>query len=433
MRNKTPLIVSSLLIGAALTLGAAVRGQTQAAVKISYWNINTENFGGPAVRELIQKFQEKNPGISVEPRSFQNAYTGVLQGVQAAIAANDPPDVVQVGYLYTDYVRLNLPFVPTTELAKKFNGEKFLTQFRANILEQGQAEGVQVGLPYSLSNTMVYYNADLFKKAGLNPDAPPLSWAAWRSAAKLIKEKTGKFGLYINTLDDNWTTEALMASNGGALIGCQDGTVTATFDSAPAAEALQTWADLVKDGYALNALAPQGEQAFLSGESAAFVATIAKRAALQANAKFDLKGAPFPRFGTRPTRLPGGGNVLVVFSKDAAKQEAAWKFMQYLTSKEGFTIWTKGTGYAPLIRGLDRDENYLKGFVAQNPMQRIGIQQLGNVFRWTAFPGANGLAASQALFKATQRALGGQASAKDALAQAAQEVNALIKGEKCKK
>lgn len=427
------VILSSLVLGAALATGAVMVSQAQGTVKISYWNINTENFGGPAVRELIAKFQEKNPGISVEPRSFQNAYTGVLQGLQASIAANDPPDVVQIGYLYTDYVRLNLPFININDLATKFKGEAFLKQFRSNILEQGQAEGVQVGLPYSLSNTMVYYNADLFKKAGLNPNSAPLSWAAWRNAAKIIKEKTGKFGLYINTLDDNWTTEALMASNGGSLLGCQNGGAVATFDSPEAAEALQTWADLVKDGYALNAVAAQGEQAFLAGESAAFVATIAKRAALQANTKFTLRGAPFPRFGAKPTRLPGGGNVLTVFSKDNAKQEAAWKFMQFLASPEGFTIWTKGTGYAPLIRGLDRDEKYLKDFIAQNPMQRIGIAQVANVFRWTAFPGTNGLAASQSLFKATQRALGGQASAKDALAQAAQEINALIKGEKCKK
>ena len=154
---------------------------------------------------------------------------------------------------------------------------------------------------------------------------------------------------------------------------------------------------------------------------------------MQANAKFELRGTTFPRFGTKPTRLPGGGNILVSFSKDSAKQEAAWKFMQFLTSPEGFSTWTKGTGYAPLIRGLEQNEKYLKGFVAANPIQRIGIKQLANTFRWTAFPGANGLAASQALFKATQAALGGQATAKDALAQAAQEVNAAIKGEKCKR
>jgi multiple sugar transport system substrate-binding protein len=418
------------LLGAAALVSAV--GAQNASVKISYWNINTENFGGPAVRELIQRFQAKNPGITVEARSFTNAYTGVLQGVQTSIAANDPPDVVQVGYLYTDYVRLNLPFVPITDLAKRFNGERFLQQFRANISELGQSEGVQVGLPYSLSNTMVYYNADLFKRAGLDPARPPLTWAAWRTAAQEIKSKTGKFGLYLNILDDNWVTEALMASNGGALLGCQNGVPVATYNSAPAAAALQMWADMVKDGLVLNAATGQGEQAFLAGEAGAYVATIAKRAAMQSAAKFDLRGASFPRFGTRPTRLPGGGNVLVVFSKDQAKQEASWKFLQYLASPEGFTVWTKGTGYAPLVRGLDTNPAFLKDFIAQNPMQAIGIRQLSNTFRWTAFPGANGLAASQSLFRATQRALGGQASAKDALDASAQEVNALIRSERCK-
>jgi multiple sugar transport system substrate-binding protein len=425
-------MIAGLLVGSALVVSSSL-GIAQEPVKIQYWNINTENFGGPAVRELIAKFEAQNPGIKVEPRSFTNAYTGLLQGLQTSLAANDAPDVTQIGYLYTDYVRLNFPFVPVTDLAKKFAGEKFLKQFKSNILEQGQAEGVQVGLPYSLSNTMVYYNADLLKKAGLNPDSPPLNWTGWRTASKLIKAKTGKYGMYLNTLDDNWLTEALIASNGGSLLGCQDSSAVAAFDSPAAAEAVQTWADLVKDGLVLNAISAQGEQAFLAGESAVYVATIAKRAALQANAKFELRGTTFPRFGTKPTRLPGGGNILVSFSKDTAKQEAAWKFMQFLTSPEGFSTWTKGTGYAPLIRGLEQDEKYLKGFVAANPIQRIGIKQLANTFRWTAFPGANGLAASQALFKATQAALGGQASAKDALAQAAQEVNAAIKGEKCKK
>jgi multiple sugar transport system substrate-binding protein len=418
------------VLGAAAAFG--IVGAQTAPIKISYWNINTENFGGPAVRELIQRFEAKNPGIKVEARSFQNAYTGVLQGVQTSIAANDPPDVVQVGYLYTDYVRFNLPFVPVTDLAKRFNGEAFLAQFRKNITELGQSEGVLVGLPYSLSNTMVYFNADLFKRAGLDPQKPPLTWAAWRMAAQAIKAKTGKFGLYLNILDDNWVTEAMMASNGGSLLNCQNGVPVAGFNSAPAVEALQLWADMVKEGLVLNAVTGQGEQAFLSGEVAAYVATIAKRAAIQSSAKFELLGSSFPRFGSKPTKLPGGGNVLVVFSKDIAKQEASWKFMQYLASPEGFSIWTKGTGYAPLLRGLDTDARYLKDFVAQNPMQRIGIRQLANTFRWTAFPGANGLAASQFLFKATQRALGGQASAKDALETAAQEVNALIKTEKCK-
>ncbi len=91
-------MIASLLVGSAWVVSSSL-GIAQEPVKIQYWNINTENFGGPAVRELIAKFEAQNPGIKVEPRSFTNAYTGLLQGLQTALAANDAPDVSQIGYL----------------------------------------------------------------------------------------------------------------------------------------------------------------------------------------------------------------------------------------------------------------------------------------------------------------------------------------------
>ncbi|MCS6867895.1 extracellular solute-binding protein, partial [Thermus sp.] len=58
-----------------------------------YWHINTEAFGLPALRELIREFERRNPGIKVEERYNPNAYTGLLQNLQAALAAGNPPDV----------------------------------------------------------------------------------------------------------------------------------------------------------------------------------------------------------------------------------------------------------------------------------------------------------------------------------------------------
>lgn len=406
-------------------LGSAL---AQQPVTIQYWHINTETFGLPAVKELIAEFQRENPGIRVEERFNQNSYTGLLQNLQAALVANNPPDVAQIGYLYTHYVAENFPFVPITDLISKFGGT--LSRFPANVLGLGQVGGVQLGMPYSLSNIVTYYNADAFKKAGLNPDKPPTTWSEWRAAAQQLKKP-----IYIQLLDDNWSLEALIASNGGSLLSCQNGNAVPAFASQEAIEALQFWADLVKGGLAINALWNQGEQVFLAGEAAAYMTTIAKRAGLQAasQGKFELRGTRFPSFGSKPTKLPAGGNVLAVFSKDPAKQAAAWRFIQFLTSEKGFTTWTKGTGYVPLLDKLDDDPRFLKDFVAQNPIQRIGIQQLPSVYRWTSFPGANGLAASQALFKATQRALSEQVSARVALNDAAQEVGGLIKGENCVK
>jgi multiple sugar transport system substrate-binding protein len=353
-----------------------------------------------------------------------------LQNLQAALAAGDPPDVAQIGYLYTDYVAANFPFVPITELAERFGGESHLARFPDNILELGRVGGVMMGMPYSLSNIIMYYNKDLMAEAGLDPETPPETWEEWREVAQAVRETTGK-PMYLQILDDNWSTEALIASNGGELLTCEGGYYRAGFSSPEAIEAVQMWADMVREGLMLNALWNQGEQAFLAGETLTFGTTIAKRAALQESAPFELGGTRFPRFGDRPTRLPGGGNVLTVFAQDEARQEATWAFIEFLTSEQGFTTWTMGTGYVPLLAEITDDPEYLGAFVADNPIQQIAVEQLDNTISWTSFPGADGLAANQALFAALQRALGGQASVEEALGSAAQEVDRLIHNERC--
>lgn len=414
----------------ALLLAAPASAQE---LTLQYWHINTEAFGLPALRQLIREFERRNPGIRVEERYQPNAYTGLLQNLQAALAAGNPPDVTQIGYLYTQYVAENFPFVPAEELDRKYTGGRLLGRYAPNIRALGMAKGRMVGVPYSLSNIVTYYNADLFRQAGLNPDRPPATWEGWRQAARQIKARTGKYGLYLILLDDNWAIEALIRSNGGSLLRCEGGFYRTGVDSPEAAQALATWAGLVREGLALGVPLQQGEQAFLAGEVAAFMTTIARRAGLQEQTKgrFELRGAPFPTFGSKPPALPAGGNVLTVFARDPKRQEATWKFIQFLTSPEGFTLWTKGTGYVPLLPGLTQDPRYLKDFVAQNPIQRVAIQQLPFTVPWTSFPGKNGLAASQALFRATQKALSGQATAENALKEAAQEINRLIGGERC--
>lgn len=409
-----------------LTLGLA----SAQDVTIEYWNINSERFGGPQVTALVESFEAANANVNVEPR-VQSDYVSLVQNVQTAIAAGNPPDVVQIAYPYLNYVGNNLPYIPVSELVERYDSADYLTQFPQNILDIPVVNGEQIGIAYSLSNALVYYNADMFREAGLDPDNPPLTFEQWREAAQVIREQLDKPTLNFGYNEDNWTVQGFIASNGGDLLACEGGQYQAAFDTPEAASGLQMWADLVADGYALNAFYNEANQAFLAGEAATYITSIAARAGLQASVPFELRAAPYPQFGDKPTRLPGGGNMLVIFATDPERQAAAWSFVQHLTSKEGFTEWTKGTGYVPLIPGLTEDEAYLAGFVAENPIQQVGVDQLENIITWTSFPGNNGLAAGRALFDATQLALSGQATAEVALADAAQQVNRLLRGERC--
>lgn len=405
--------------------------KTQGPVTIEYWHINTEAFGGPAVKDLVSSFQKSNPGITVRERFHPNAYTGLLENLQTSLASKTPPDVAQIGYNYLNYVTSNFPFTPTEELAKNAGDSSFFTNFPDNLLQLGQVNGKQVGMPYALSNIVTYYNADMLKQAGVNPNSPPRTWEEWRQVAPNIKEKTGKPGIYLQVLDDNWSTQAMIESNGGKLLDCQGGEWKAAFNQPEAVKAIQFWADLIKDGLALNLLWTQGAQAFLSGEVATNITTIAQRANLQKQAKFDLRATTFPRFGTQQPKLPAGGNNLFVFSQDSAKQRAAWEFIKFLESPEGLTVWTKGTGYLPPRKGVADDPKYLGGFMKENPIEAVAVEQVPMVIPWRSFPGPNGLQASKTLFSALQEALGGQSSADKALRGAADKVNQLISGQKC--
>lgn len=409
------------LAGCATDGGGNEGGQAGGQVELQYWHINTESLGGATVKELIGRFGEQNPGFRVRERFFED-YTQLLEGLQTSLASDRPPDVAQVGYPYLEYVAVNFPYTAAEDLA----GEGFFDGFRENLLELGQVEGRQAGTPYSISNHLTYYNADLVSQAGLDPASPPRTWEEWREASRAILEETGKAGFYLLILDDNWSAQAMIESNGGRMLGCEGGEAAAAFDGPEAVEAIDFWAGMVRDDLALNVLRDAGSQAFLSGEVAAYSTSIAARAGLEEQATFELRGAPFPSFGSKEPALPAGGNNLFVFSGDEARQEAAWRFVEFLESPESLAAWTRGTGYL-----TPRGEGVAEDFVRQNPIQAVAVEQSPLVVPWASFPGPNGLQASQALFGELQEALGGQSTAEAAMREAAGEVDELIAGQPC--
>jgi multiple sugar transport system substrate-binding protein len=422
--------VVAVLVVAVLALALAVSVQAQETITIEYWNINNEGFGGPTVDKLIEQFEAANPGVQVEPR-VQESYPALVQNLETQLAAGNPPALVQVGWPYLDYVYNNLPYIPVETLVEKWGGAEHLEQFPQNIRDLTNLGGQTVGLAYSLSNPVMYYNADMFMAAGLDPDNPPTTWEGWLEIAPALSEANGGIPVFnFGYGADNWILQAFVESNGGRMLVCQDGEYRSGLDTAEAAAGLQAWSDVVLSGLSLNAGYNDATPAFWSGETVTYGYSIAGRGGIQAQAAFDLRATVWPQFGENPVRIPGGGNLLVVFATDDAQQEAAWKFVQHLTAVDGLSEWTRGLGYVPLYEAVLEQPAYVE-FIAQNPIQQVGNSQLSKMVRWTSHPGPNGLAAGDAAFRATQAALGGEMSAADALAAAAVEINGLIAGQAC--
>jgi multiple sugar transport system substrate-binding protein len=121
------------------------------------------------------------------------------------MVVKSPPAITQLGNNWVEYGAANFPHLPIEELVKKdAEGKKLLAGLPAEILKLGRVDGKQVAMPWSLSNPVLYYNEDLFVKAGLNPAKPPRTWVEVREAARTIKEKTGNYGLYLQEPGDFW-------------------------------------------------------------------------------------------------------------------------------------------------------------------------------------------------------------------------------------
>lgn len=399
-------------------------------VQIEYWHVASESFGGPTVKELVANFNKTHPNIEVVEKYNPDMYKGLTQNLQAAMASGKNPDVVQMGWSYLNYAAENLKYTDIPEMVNKqipADKEFLKDNYLPNVLALAQTDdGKQIGVPYSISVPVLFYNPEIFEKAGLDPANPPKTWAQVEAAAKQIKDKTGTVGFFMQEYADNWAQQGLMESNGASIIKKVNGKVQAGFDTPEAAQAYQLIADMVKNGSGLHATNEEGFQAFLSGKLGMVCTTIGKRANFEQSAKFKVAAAPFPSFEGKELKVPAGGNFLMVFSKDAEKQKAAWEFVKYLESPEALLIWSTGTGYLPPRKGIDQDPAGFKKVIEDNKNIQLALSTMPNLVKWASFPGANGLQAEQALIDVRDIILSGKQTAAQALSDAAKKINNLL-------
>lgn len=402
-----------------------VTASAQEKVQINYWHVNADTQGGKTVDELVKKFNESQDEIEVVATFNPDMYKGLMQNMQAAVAGGNTPDVVQIGWAFVDYFSENFEYNTPQSIIDQFDAENknyLEDNFLENVLDLAvNKDGELVGLPYSISNPVLYINKDLLKEAGLDENGPK-TWEEVREFAKTVKEQTGKYGFYLQQPADNWATQALLESNGANFI--EDG--KAAFASPEGIEAYKLWADMVnEDQTAVNLSWDQGVQSFIQGEVAMLFTTIAQRTNVQSNAQFDVATITAPSWGDKDIRIPAGGAMLVLTSQDEAKKEATWKFMKFLYENENVLAWTEGTGYVPSTATV-KDSDEMKKFLEENPMMEAAMVQMDKVNKWASFPGQAGLEAEQMLLDMRDAILTGKKTVEEALPETQDAINNLL-------
>lgn len=379
---------ASLLVpfGASAEMAATV----DKPVTITFYNYNlaSASAGADATKELIAGFEKKFPNVKVEPIAVPS--NEITSRVQADIVAGRQPDVAQLVFRDLIYIATDLGGNALEDMVKPAELKEHLAGMIPKGLELGKVDGKTYGLAYTFSTPILYYNADLFRQAGLNPDQPPKTWADIAAAGKAIKEKTGKNGFFpgaYGPTDGTFVYQSVVMSNGGKV---RDGNKL-TFADSNAAEAVKMLHDMVAGGSHAKIDPASASDTFAGGNMGMFLYTSALLSSIKKSAtgKFELRLAAMPSFGDKPTAPTNSGSALFVFSKDPVKQRASYELLKYLTSREAYTIITSKIGYLPLRLDIVDDPNYLGGWVKENPMFRANLEQLNRLTANMAFPGAN--------------------------------------------
>lgn len=359
-------------------------------VTISFYNYNlaSASAGADATKELIAGFEKKFPNIKVETVAVPS--NEIMSRVQADIVAGKQPDVAQLVFRDLIYIASDLG---ANALEDMVDAKELKDQFAGMIpqgLELGKVDGKTYGLAYTFSTPILFYNGDLFKQAGLDPEKPPRTWDDVNAAGKAIKEKTGKNGFFpgaYGPTDGTFVYQSIVMSNGGKV---RNGNKL-TFADRDAADAVKMLRGMVDSGAHAKIDPASGPDTFAAGNMGMFLYTSALLSSVKKSAqgKFDLRLAPMPSFGDKPTAPTNSGSALFVFSKDPDKQRASYELLKYLTSKEAYTIITSKIGYLPLRLDIVDDPNYLGPWLEENPMFRANIKQLDRLTANIAFPGPN--------------------------------------------
>lgn len=396
-------------------------------VTITFYNYNlaTASAGADATRELIAEFEGANPNITIETVGVPS--NEIVTRLQADMAAGQQPDVAQLVFRDLIYIASDLGANALEDMAGPQAYADLVDGLIPRGVDLGKVNDKTYGLAYTFSTPILFYNADLFHAAGLDPDQPPRTWAEVKTAADAIVAKTDAEGFFpgaYGPADGTFVYQAILMSNGGKV---RDGN-TLTFASPEGIEAVQMLRDMVDSGGHGRLDPANPSDSMSSGTLGMFLYTSALQNTLSkaAEGKWDLRVAPMPSFGDKLTAPTNSGSALFSFSKDPIKQRASYELMKFLTSKHGYTIITSKIGYLPLRLDIVDDPEFLDPWTATHPLIRPNLEQLSRLTPNVAFPGPNYRQAESLMKEAVTEAVFGDGDVTQVLTSAQETAQGLM-------
>lgn len=372
------VFVTMTLIGLiALTTfntGCSSSDEEEGVTTIRFWHA----MGGPlgeVLGEMIDDFNESHPHIRVRHENLAS-YANLEQKLLASLIARNNPDIAQM------YEAVTLKMAEAGRLVQldsfidedpEVDRDDIVPVMLENVTFQGKIWS----FPFNKSLPVLYYNRDLFREAGLDPDQPPQTWDEFIEYAKILtvreegSDRPSQWGTAFPA-ENAWLYFCTVLQNGGQLYDPETNTIG--LDSPEAVEALQMFVDLIhkhKVAYTTTGFNHQND--FLAGQVAMITSSVVSKVYMQDRFSFDWGMVPIPQGRNRASIL--SGTNVSIFNSNPEREKAAWEFIKWFSSPENSARWSLGTTYMP-VRQSAIDGPVMQEAFEEDPRNLAAILQL---------------------------------------------------------
>jgi N,N'-diacetylchitobiose transport system substrate-binding protein len=237
-------IIAAVALAAALAVAASTASggtQRSTASQVTVWVMTDAQNGWPgAIAAANAQFQRQHPGVNVNIQ--YQSWDSVLQKFDAALAANDAPDVIELGNSQT--VKYMAAGAFSAIKAKNYpNSSTWLGGLKQSCSYNGKLYCV----PYYAGARAVIYRKDMYRQAGIK--GVPTTYSQFLADNAKLKKKFGKnpnFSAFYEPGQNWYVATSFVEDYGGQLAVHKNGKWQGTLDSPQAVKALTAFKSMVQ-------------------------------------------------------------------------------------------------------------------------------------------------------------------------------------------
>jgi len=372
-----------LLRCAAIAIALTSSAPAFAVTEIIWWHAMSGELGRQ-VEKLAADFNASQSEYRVLP-SHKGNYTETVTAAIFAFRSRSQPAIVQVNEIATaTMMAARGAIYPVFELmrdqAEPFSPAAYLPAVAGYYSD---VAGNMLSFPFNASTPILYYNKNLFRAAGLNPEIAPKTWPEVGAAAKRLRQSGAACGFttswpsWINV--ENFSAyHNLPISTEANGFGGLDAMLT--FNNPVLVRHIAQLAEWQTDkAFDYSGRATKAEPRFQKGECGIFIGSSATRADINANSRFEVGYGLLPFWpevaGAPQNTIIGGATLWVLRNRSGEEYRGVAKFFGFLSKPEVQAAWHQNTGYLPITRAAF-DLTRAQGFYDRNPGAAISIEQI---------------------------------------------------------